>query len=196
MTKRRAIALTAGIFVIVSLIVIGRLFVWPSSSSPGEVDAVVVLSGGEGERVAKGLDLMEAETADTLVISTGNRQSRGWRTKGPVCRNGGGDDFTVICLESARGDTAGEAEAISALARERGWTTMALVTSDYHLYRARLRFDRCFDGTVVPVAADARPALDSIVHEVLGTVEAYVLERGCDTESSLGDLTLFFVERP
>ena len=45
-----------------------RLFVWPKSGSPRQVDAIVVLSGDHGERLARGLALVRAGVSSTLVL--------------------------------------------------------------------------------------------------------------------------------
>ena len=59
------------------------LFVWPREDSPGRADAVVVLSGGRKFRLEKGLELVRADVADTLVISDG--QAPGWPEANRLC---------------------------------------------------------------------------------------------------------------
>ena len=148
-----------------------RLFVWPASSTPAHADAVVVLAGGDGERLDKGLELVRAGVAPTLVVSTGPD----W-----LCANQ--YDFEVYCFLPHPDDTRGEAESIGRLASRRGWHHLVLVTSDYHATRAHLLVDRCFSGTVDVTAAHSRKGpislLWAIGHEWGGLAEA-ALHQSC-----------------
>src|SRR4029453_7455561 len=62
-------------------------------------------------------------------------------------------DFEVICFTADPFTTRGEAQVGARLAAARGWTKLLVVTSDYHVRRARLLFSRCFDGSLVVVGA-------------------------------------------
>src|SRR5947208_14623489 len=119
-----------------------RLFVWPASSTPAHADAVVVLAGGDGERLDKGLELVRAGVAPALVVSTGPNR---------LCT--AQYSFEVFCFLPHPDDTRGEAEAIGRIAAQQGWDHVVLVTSDYHATRARLLVERCFSGTVDVTAA-------------------------------------------
>jgi uncharacterized SAM-binding protein YcdF (DUF218 family) len=70
------------------------------------------------------------------------------------------------------------------LAAREGWRSVAVVTSSYHVRRASLLIDRCFDGTVHPVAAGLGPSRGmQLVREVLreagGFLIASTAQRGC-----------------
>ncbi len=146
-----------------------RLFVWPASSTPAHADAVVVLAGGDGERLDKGLELVRAGVAPTLVVSTGPNR---------LCTNQ--YDFEVYCFLPRPDDTRGEAEAIGRIAAKRGWHHLVLVTSDYHATRARLLVERCFSGTLDVSAAHSNRGpvsfLWAIGHEWGGLAEAALHE--------------------
>jgi uncharacterized SAM-binding protein YcdF (DUF218 family) len=148
-----------------------RLFVYPASSTPAHADAVVVLAGGDGERLDHGLELMRQGVAPTLVASTGPDRLCGNRYV-----------FEVICFLPHPDDTRGEAESIGRLAREHGWRRLVLVTSDYHATRAGILVGRCVDGTVdVSVAKSGKgplPMLWAIAHEWGGLVET-ALHQDC-----------------
>ncbi len=105
----------------------------------------MVLAGGRGPRLARGLALLHRHVAPVLVISDG--WSPTWPEANRLCagRPVGG---AVVCLHPEPYDTRGEAEAFARLARARGWRSVLVVSSRYHLVRARMLFDRCFDGTV------------------------------------------------
>ena len=165
-----AAGLAVAVVVVVALVVVNlQLFVYPASSTPAHADAVVVLAGGDGERLDRGLDLVRTGVAPTLVASTGPER---------LCNNR--YEFEVICFLPDPDDTRGEAEAIGRLADEQGWDHIVLVTSDYHATRARILVERCFDGRVdVSVAKNRKGPLSllwAIGHEWGGLVETTIHE--------------------
>jgi len=106
------LALCAGGILLVALVVANLVcFVWPSADTLQHADAVVVLAGGDGERLDRGLELVRAGVAPTLVASTGPAK---------LCDSS--QPFEVICFMPSPETTRGEAEAIGHLAREHGWT--------------------------------------------------------------------------
>jgi uncharacterized SAM-binding protein YcdF (DUF218 family) len=131
------------------------LFVWPRQDDPARADAVVVLSGARKSRLPKGLELMRAGAAPTLVISDGN--APGWREANRLC--GRQAPFRVVCFRPQPYSTHGEAADVARLARRRGWRSLVVVTSRYHVTRSRLLFRRCADADVF--AATARPPAPS-----------------------------------
>lgn len=161
----------AALLVIALVAVNLKLFVWPSTGDVGHADAVVVLAGGEGERLAHALDLMDDGVAPTLVASTGPDR---------LCS--ADLSYEVVCFLPDPSNTRGEAEAVASIAEERGWTSVVLVTSTYHATRAELLLDRCYPGSVtVAPATPHKSALAwvfAIAHEWGGLAEAAV-ERGC-----------------
>jgi len=126
------------------------LFLWPRQDSPRRADAVVVLSGDRDFRLPRALELMEGRVASTLVISDGRDPK--WPQASRLCRSGGGG-FRVVCFHPDPYSTTGEAAAVGKLARERGWDSLVVVTSTFHLFRARMLFERCFSGDVGAVGA-------------------------------------------
>ena len=148
-----------------------RLFVWPASSTPAHADAVVVLAGGDGERLDRGLELVRDGVSSNLVVSTG-----------PDWLCGSRHDFTVYCFLPHPDDTRGEAEAIGRMAAQHGWHHLVLVTSDYHATRAGILVRRCFSGTLDVSAAHSGKGpvflLWAIGHEWGGLAEA-ALHQDC-----------------
>ncbi len=149
------------------------LFGFPTSDAPGRADAVVVLSGSNHDRLPRGLALMRARIAPLLVVSDGLRTAPG------LC--GRRTPYRVLCIRPEPFSTKGEAEAIARLARDRGWRTVDVVTSRYHVFRARIIVKRCFDGALRMVAS--RPRLvDYVVGAALEWPKLFVAEvlrRGC-----------------
>lgn len=150
-----------------------RLFVWPESSSPTSADAVIVLSGDYGERLARGLALVHAGVSSTLVLD-GEPDSQQVLD---LCK--GGQAFEVICLRPRPDSTRYEARAAAQLAADRNWSKVAVVTSTAHLTRAGVLFRRCLKGSVVMVEGRLRPTVRFLVHEWLGLGDAVVLARSC-----------------
>jgi uncharacterized SAM-binding protein YcdF (DUF218 family) len=132
-------------FVILSCV----LFLFPNQNEPKRADAVVVLAGSH-LRLGKGLELMRKGVAETLVISDGFQPD--WPQANRLCRNGS-PDFEVICFHPDPYSTRGEAEEIGRLVRARRWKTVAVVTSTFHVTRARMLVRRCTDAHVDAVGA-------------------------------------------
>lgn len=123
-----------------------RFLVWPEEDAPGRADAIVVLAGDAEHRVAEGLRLAARGVALTLVLST---------EPDPDYPRGLCKRANVVCFSARPYSTTGEAESFGRIARRRGWRSIVLVTSRYHVTRARLLFDRCFNGEVRAVGVDA-----------------------------------------
>lgn len=155
-----------------------RLFVWPSTNDVHRADAVVVLDGGSGERLDKARALMARGVAPTLAISTGRETDAD--EAGELCTKP--QRFAVVCFSPRPDSTRGEARTVATLARQNQWNEVVLVTSTYHVTRARILVDRCFEGRVDVVSASPprRPLhwAGSLAHEWAGMLET-MLRRGC-----------------
>jgi uncharacterized SAM-binding protein YcdF (DUF218 family) len=153
------------------------LFVWPPTGRLASADAVVVLSGDHGERLARALQLIHSGVSDVLVYA-GAPDTQGVRD---LCR--GGQSFEVVCVQPDPDNTRDEARATADLAVERSWRTLLVVSSTQHVTRAGLLFRRCVKGTVAIVPAQPRFGLEVrarvIVHEWLALGYALTLARGC-----------------
>lgn len=178
--RKRLVLISGALTCLVGLAValLGRRIVAPKSEIPEQADVVVVLAGGQGERLTKALELIDAGVAPVLLISTGNMLWPGWEDLAPLCARP--QEFEVLCVEPEIPDnTRGEAKIISQMAEDNGWSSMALVTSEYHLHRATLNFERCFDGDLYPVAAPFPLTAGLAGHEALGILHAELIERHC-----------------
>jgi uncharacterized SAM-binding protein YcdF (DUF218 family) len=163
------VALGCACLVIAALVVASYLlFVRPSTSGTGRGDAVVVLAGGRGERLTRARALMDRDVAPTLAISNGTCGAR--------------RRYRMICFRPDPQTTRGEAEAVRRLARANGWNRIVVVTSTYHVTRARILVHRCYAGHTVFVGATPPDGIAGwtkrIVHEWMGLVEALAV-RGC-----------------
>jgi uncharacterized SAM-binding protein YcdF (DUF218 family) len=128
------------------LVLCAVLFVWPrGTGSPAHADAVVVLSGARDNRLDPALALIRRGVAPVLVIS-GAAQDPHWHTARALCRRGRVAAARVICFEPRPFSTRGEARAVGALARSHNWNEVVVVTSTFHVTRARMLFHRCYPG--------------------------------------------------
>ena len=110
---------------------------------------------GDHLRLGKALELMARQVAPTLVISDG--RAPGWYRANRLCD--GGARFRVVCFEPRPYSTRGEARAVARMARRRGWRSVLVVTSRYHVTRARLLFDRCVAARVWATGSTYRRSL-------------------------------------
>ena len=162
----------------IELLIVGgvsaRLFIWPDTGMPGRVDAIFVL-GGDGYRVDLGLDLAREGRTRYLVLSRGLP----WIQPGLCGLHY--YDATVLCFQPAPDTTQGEAEYAARLAHQRGWRTLAVITTPDQAWRARLRFQRCFAGPVYSMTT-ALPGGEwpyAIAYQWAAAVKAETINRGC-----------------
>ena len=156
--------------------VAARFVLWPEQDSARHADAVVVLAG-DHLRLGKALELMTRRVAPTLVISDG--LAPGWHRANRLCR--GPAAFRVVCFRASPYSTRGEAEAVARMAAARGWRSVVVVTSTYHVTRARLLFQRCVDGRVSVSGSTYQRSLIplEVVLEPVKLVYALVVAREC-----------------
>ena len=124
------------------------LFILYDDDHVAKADAVMVLAG-DRRRLPIALDLVERGVAPILVISDGLDPR--WTQANRLCRFG--DPARIVCLRPDPYSTRGEARLAARLARERGWDSLVVVSSRFHLFRARTLFERCFHGRLDLVGA-------------------------------------------
>jgi uncharacterized SAM-binding protein YcdF (DUF218 family) len=151
MRWRRIIGVVVGVLLVAWSVATVRLLFIPTEDDVVKADAVVVLAGSKHERLDRGLELVRDGVAPVLVISDGfdPRQPRANR----LCQDGG-EGFSVACFTPDPDSTRGEARKVAELARKHGWQRVLLVTSRFHVTRARMLFDRCVDADVDAVGVD------------------------------------------
>jgi len=165
-------------------------------------DAVLVLGGGlkpalaprrgvevseGGDRLLAGLRLMRDSKAPLLITSGG---SISFTAADPAPADAIsarelavelGLPASQILINPGSRTTAEEARDIGALARQRGWKTILLVTSAFHMPRSIATFRQRSGLTVIPVAcgyqlpnrnAYGQPTAGSVVKSLLPDAEA------------------------
>jgi uncharacterized SAM-binding protein YcdF (DUF218 family) len=154
---RRRLFLAFELLVGLWLVAVAVLFVWPQANEapPAHADAVVVLSGGGDGRLDPALRLVRHGLAPVLAISSPFKQPR-WRTAISLCTGRTPHPkFRVVCFQAVPYSTRGEAETVSRLAKRQGWHRLVIVTSTYHVTRARMLFRRCYDGPLWTVGTSS-----------------------------------------
>jgi uncharacterized SAM-binding protein YcdF (DUF218 family) len=114
------------------------------------VDAVVVLSGDDGDRLELAIEMHEQGWAPNLVITnvsdTVNQRLAAEAQAGGFAKNE--IYITKIEVES----TVDEAHAVREMAFKKSWTTLMVVTDPYHSFRARFIFRRELEGSGITIA--------------------------------------------
>lgn len=175
-------AAAAAAIVALAVVALAGFEIWlrTGGDTPEPADAVVVLGPGrDGERLERALALVGENLADTLVVSMGRGGQRA--DTDAVCA-GEPTGFEVVCFTAVPFSTRGEARMVAQLAAARGWSSLLVVTSDYHVRRARRQFSRCYDGGLVVVGAPTGygPAVVlTDAHEAAGLLYSTIVARGC-----------------
>jgi uncharacterized SAM-binding protein YcdF (DUF218 family) len=136
----RLLALLVAVWLVWAIL----LFVVHHDDEPGRADAVVVLQGAS-TRLPLGYRLMQQRVAPLLLISRGSGQ----KLEDALCN--GRTRFDVVCFSAS--STQGEARIVTRIARERGLRSIDVVTSQFHVYRAREIFERCYHGDLRMIGA-------------------------------------------
>ncbi len=130
-----------------------------------KTDAIVVYTGGPG-RVARGIALMEQQTAQRMLISGAASEVRpnelAAEYKVPV-------RLFACCIDLGYEavDTRSNAEETARWVRERKYRSVRLVTSEWHMPRARLELSYAL-GDGVEIRGDAvrsNPPFSMLVRE-------------------------------
>jgi uncharacterized SAM-binding protein YcdF (DUF218 family) len=152
------------------------LFVVRHGDKPIHADAVFVLSGSP-TRLPVGIRLVREGYAPLLVVS---RMPAGEK---PLEREActGKLDVRTLCFHARPYSTVGEAEELGRLAAARHWTAVDVVTSEYHVVRARILMERCYHGRLRVVGAPDQLLLLpwNAVLESVKLVYHEVVHRGC-----------------
>jgi uncharacterized SAM-binding protein YcdF (DUF218 family) len=157
-----------------------KLFLRPHNDPVQRSDAVVVIAGGP-YRLSKGIELVREGIAPLLLVSN----PRGYWAYLWVARdicNGAKRSFEVICFRPKPESTQGEARAVQRIAAARHLRSLIVVTSTFHVSRARLIMRRCFHGRLSVIGtplADPWKKPYYVALEWPKLIYAETLNRGC-----------------
>lgn len=134
--------------------------------APAErTDAIIVLTGGSG-RLERGMALMKQRQAKRMLVAGADPSV----TRADLARRlGKGSRATLRCcvdLGSESVDTRSNAEEARRWMQKRGFRSLRLVTSDWHMRRAAYEFHQDLPDTRILLDAVAtRPSLFTLFAE-------------------------------
>ena len=144
----------------------------PADADAPNVDAIVVITGGKG-RIEHATHLLDQGKGKRLLIAGADPSVR----KVDLVRLLGGRRKLFDCcvdLGSESVDTRSNAEEAKRWVGRRRYKTIRLVTSDWHMRRARFEFDRQLNGiSIISDAVRTEPPFMTLFAEY----NKYVLRR-------------------
>lgn len=147
---RRALGFAAGGF-LVWLVLALQLFVNTDPLSVHRTDAVIMLGGAASERLPAARRIQQDLGVPVLVLS--HTDTPGNAAADALCDSTDYPNPDLACFRPADLDTRGEARAISRLVEANGWTSVTVVTSNYHVTRAGRLIRQCTTAEVQVVAS-------------------------------------------
>lgn len=145
-------------------------FAWFAMAIPGPADdratdGIVVLTGGPG-RVQRGLVLLEKGRAKRLLISGTDRRVR---PRELAAAYGAPMKLVDCCVDLGNDavDTRSNAEETAVWVQRHGYTSVRLVTTDWHMRRARFELSRALDPgvTILSDSVVSEPGLGALFEE-------------------------------
>ena len=137
----------------------------PAPDDAPKVDAIIAITGGKG-RIEQATKLLAEGKGKRLLIAGADPSVR----KADLVERLGGKEKLFDCcvdLGSESVDTRSNAEEAKRWLERRRYTSLRLVTSDWHMRRARYEFNRQLDGryTVIPDGVRTEPGFMTLFAE-------------------------------
>lgn len=127
---------------------------------PARADAIVALTGPSAERVNAAIRLLDQDKGDRVLISGVNREVR--RQELRALTPGSSRLFNCcVDLGFEAENTVGNAREIAAWARAKGYDSLIVVTSDYHMPRSLMEIRGAAPGVRLTPYAVSTPSLDT-----------------------------------
>ncbi|MCZ8086815.1 MAG: YdcF family protein [Brevundimonas sp.] len=127
---------------------------------PGRADGIVALTGPSAERIHAAVRLLEQDKGERLLVSGVNPEVRRQELR---ALTPGSNRLFDCCVDLGRDaeDTLGNAREIAAWAGSRGYDSLIVVTSDYHMPRSLLEIRSAAPGIELTPYAVSTPSLHS-----------------------------------
>ena len=127
---------------------------------PERADAIVALTGPSAERVNAAVRLLEQDKGERVLISGVNREVRRQELR---ALTPGSNKLFNCCVDLGfeAEDTIGNAQEIAAWADAKGYDSLIVVTSDYHMPRALTEIRAAAPGVRLTPYAVETPSLDN-----------------------------------
>jgi uncharacterized SAM-binding protein YcdF (DUF218 family) len=145
----------------------------PAAATAAPTDAAVVLTGGSG-RIEHAVDVLRDGRARRLLVAGADPSV----TKADLGRRLGGSGNLIKCcvdLGSESVDTRSNAEEAGRWLHTHGFHSVRLITSDWHMRRARYEFEKVL-GAKFPLVTDAVSSEPSFL-TLFGEYNKLVLRR-------------------
>lgn len=129
------------------------------ADEPARADAIVALTGPSAERVNAAIRLLEQDKGERVLISGVNREVRRQELR---ALTPGSNRLFNCCVDLGfeAEDTIGNAQEIAAWADSKGYDSLIVVTSDYHMPRALTEIRAAAPGVTLTPYAVETPSLD------------------------------------
>lgn len=129
-----------------------------TGSTDGRTDAIVVLTGGSA-RISTGFELLAAGLANKLFVSGVAEGIDGTALAGVADADTDQLDCCVALGYDAA-DTAGNASETADWMQDQGYSSLRLVTADYHMRRSMLEFSHAMPAIAITPHAVAPTTVD------------------------------------
>jgi uncharacterized SAM-binding protein YcdF (DUF218 family) len=137
----------------------------PRPAGDAATDAIVVLTGGKG-RIERGIELLKANKAKRMLVSGVDPTVR---PEELAAVQDVSPKLFACCIDLGKQavDTRSNAEETARWIAQRGFRTVRLVTTDWHMPRAQFELKRALAGraTIVADAVDSEPSLAVLFRE-------------------------------
>ena len=129
------------------------------AAEPARADAIVALTGPSAERVNAAIRLLEQDKGERVLISGVNREVRRQELR---ALTPGSTRLFNCCVDLGfeAEDTVGNAQEIAAWADSKGYDSLIVVTSDYHMPRALTELRAAAPEVELTPYAVETPSLD------------------------------------
>ena len=129
------------------------------AEEPARADAIVALTGPSAERVNAAIRLLEQGKGRRVLISGVNREVRRQELR---ALTPGSNRLFNCCVDLGfeAETTTGNAQEIAAWARSKGYDSLIVVTSDYHMPRSLVEIRSAAPGVELTPYAVSTPSLD------------------------------------
>ena len=130
------------------------------AAEPARADAIVALTGPSAERVNAAIRLLEQDKGKRVLISGVNREVRRQELR---ALTPGSNKLFNCCVDLGfeAEDTVGNAQEIAAWADAKGYDSLIVVTSDYHMPRALTEIRAAAPTLELTPYAVETPSLDN-----------------------------------
>lgn len=185
------------IVVLITFLFAGRFLV--IDEQPRHVDAILVLSGGEG-RIEKAIELYESGYAETVILSNSLEGGLTYKALKAIPKES-------LLLEPHARSTLDSVQLTKAIMIEKQFQSALIVSSDYHMRRVKVNFQTAFKRSglelvYVPSASPynskfwwrSRRDIGITLNEYIKLIGNAIGIHGEDAKRKLYDLDNFFYE--